>query len=774
MKHNTHIKTLTLVAVSALPLLLTACGGGGGGSSAPNPGGIHTPEPTPTPTPTPTPNPTPAPNTGHPSTDMSDLVPENPENPVLVGVADSGFRLTHDSIKDHIQRAENLLNPGQPVNLGDGHGTSVASVIAQSGAPAEMLLTQVSNEEGKARTDILDYSVGFMADQGARVVNHSWSGRAEAPAPTAMDLKYGTNLLSTESLGKIVTSNGGLGTVYVVSAGNEGIELNDTLQEGRPIYELDGVWERMLVVGGTTTDANGNLILNANSNRPGEQAEWQERFITAPWAARVALDSSDSATGTAAGTSFAAPQVSAYAAAIIERWPHLDAQVVAQHLLDTANQNSPLYDRNDCGASGTANCGLYYLGQGEADIRAALTPKGTPSLPAGANVGGDSIALSETAAHLSSAYGDSLAQSGALANVAVFDELGRDYSVDLSQHSQPRHDRGRTLRDQMARMSVASTSHQTHHQASFVAGFAGMEGAFDFSSTFDGFGNVLSSRFDATIGDNRWTTFNYAGGEVNPMSAYSESGMMPMLSYQGSSAFADNLASVNGVGLQHSLTDNLALVATHWTGSADDNARSNYSANRTDVGMTYMLGDNVGITGTVGSMNEESGLLGAQGFGALSLGESNQTTFANLSVEADFGNSITGFAQYEAGRGSANGGGMIQNVSGIETAEMGLGVQWTGKRHIAAFGYRQPMRLDSATATLNVPVGRLNDGTVIRETREASLSPSGRQQDFELGYTFLPSNRTALQFNLVHTLEPGHNQEADSDTAALVNYSYSF
>lgn len=774
MKHNTHIKTLTLVAVSALPLLLTACGGGGGGSSAPNPGGIHTPEPTPTPTPTPTPNPTPAPNTGHPSTDMSDLVPENPENPVLVGVADSGFRLTHDSIKDHIQRAENLLNPGQPVNLGDGHGTSVASVIAQSGAPAEMLLTQVSNEEGKARTDILDYSVGFMADQGARVVNHSWSGRAEAPAPTAMDLKYGTNLLSTESLGKIVTSNGGLGTVYVVSAGNEGIELNDTLQEGRPIYELDGVWERMLVVGGTTTDANGNLILNANSNRPGEQAEWQERFITAPWAARVALDSSDSATGTAAGTSFAAPQVSAYAAAIIERWPHLDAQVVAQHLLDTANQNSPLYDRNDCGASGTANCGLYYLGQGEADIRAALTPKGTPSLPAGANVGGDSIALSETAAHLSSAYGDSLAQSGALANVAVFDELGRDYSVDLSQHSQPRHDRGRTLRDQMARMSVASTSHQTHHQASFVAGFAGMEGAFDFSSTFDGFGNVLSSRFDATIGDNRWTTFNYAGGEVNPMSAYSESGMMPMLSYQGSSAFADNLASVNGVGLQHSLTDNLALVATHWSGSADDNARSDYSANRTDVGMTYMLGDNVGITGTVGSMNEDSGLLGAQGFGALSLGESNQTTFANLSVEADFGNSITGFAQYEAGRGSANGGGMIQNVNGIQTAEMGLGVQWTGKRHIAAFGYRQPMRLESATATLNVPVGRLNDGTVIRETREASLSPSGRQQDFELGYTFLPSNRTALQFNLVHTLEPGHNQEADSDTAALVNYSYSF
>lgn len=78
-------------------------------------------------------------------------------------------------------------------------------------------------------------------------------------------------------------------------------------------------------------------------------------------------------------------------APIIERWPHLDAATVTQHLLDTADQSSPLFQSNTCGASGTANCGTYYLGQGEADILEALAPAGTLSVPTGSQVDGASM-----------------------------------------------------------------------------------------------------------------------------------------------------------------------------------------------------------------------------------------------------------------------------------------------------------------------------------------------------------------------------------------------
>jgi hypothetical protein len=66
------------------------------------------------------------------------------------------------------------------------------------------------------------------------------------------------------------------------------------------------------------------------------------------------------------------------------------------------------------------------------------------------------------------------------------------------------------------------------------------------------------------------------------------------------------------------------------------------------------------------------------------------------------------------------------------------------------------------------------DGRVVRETRSASLEPSGRQLDIELGYGFAASERSQWQFNLLHTREPGHDANAPSDSAAMVNYSYAW
>ena len=81
------------------------------------------------------------------------------------------------------------------------------------------------------------------------------------------------------------------------------------------------------------------------------------------------------------------------------------------------------------------------------------------------------------------------------------------------------------------------------------------------------------------------------------------------------------------------------------------------------------------------------------------------------------------------------------------------------------------MRLESGLAQLNVPVGRTVGGDVLTESREANLSPSGRQVDFEVGYGFKPSTNSQMQFNVMHSLDPGHDAGAPSDTAAMINYS---
>ena len=97
-----------------------------------------------------------------------------------------------------------------------------------------------------------------------------------------------------------------------------------------------------------------------------------------------------------------------------------------------------------------------------------------------------------------------------------------------------------------------------------------------------------------------------------------------------------------------------------------------------------------------------------------------------------------------------------------------------GDRHQAALTLKQPLRLDDATATLDVPVGRTLDGQIVRETRRVSLAPSGQQRDIELGYAFQQDPLTQWRLNLLYTLEPGHDREADSEMATLLNYSRTF
>lgn len=135
-------------------------------------------------------------------------------------------------------------------------------------------------------------------------------------------------------------------------------------------------------------------------------------------------------------------------------------------------------------------------------------------------------APSQSMAQLSGAYGDAVVASGALRDVAVFDELGRDYRLDLSQHVTRRDQRSRDMQSRMSRLASASPEAPQHLDMRL--------GAFRLSARQNAYGETLASRFDARIGNSTWTAYRVAGGEVDPVSAYAESGLMPMLAFQGS------------------------------------------------------------------------------------------------------------------------------------------------------------------------------------------------------------------------------------------------
>lgn len=709
-------------------IVLAGCSSGGGGSSSDPNQGIHTPSP--------------LPSSSGTSTSVAPVGPVT----VRVAVADSGFDVTAITNNERVIDSLNIHTGNSDVSGGDEwHGNVVASTIT-SGVlgSARLDLIKVENE-GVTRSSALDYAVGEAAQRGARVINASFSQRFLASDPR---LSF-NGVTSAESYQRVVSANDGKGAVYVVSAGNDGAAI-DT--QGRPIYASHpDLYSMMLIAVGTTADGD----IHPSSSYPGDDAKLQERAIATDYVNR---------TVGAQGTSISAARISEYAAGIVDRWPHLSAQQASQRLLDTASQTNGLYQQNTCGAAANVNCGAFYLGQGEADIDAALAPEGDLVVPQSERVAAGGDAAAGSFMQLSGAYGNALAASGALDSVAVFDDLGRDYQMDFGQQTQQRVKRSNQLRDQMERMSLSS--------AQAVQTDSMEMDNYRFTSRSNGGGELLSSRFDGTFGNSTLSAFNFAGDQIDPMSGYANADMMPMISFQSGATMTQAFDNVNGVQTRYDVTDKLSLLAKHWAGGVEDamSFASDYSANRSDIGMAYQLTPGISVSTQIGRLEEENGLLGANGSGALGFGEHNQMTFVGAGLQANVGNGFAAFAEFEQGRGNADGSGLVTRIKDISAQEMALGLQWQNKDERAALTFRQPLRIDSATAELNIPVARTVSGDVLRESREASLSPSGRQMDIELGYAFKPSERSQLQFNLLHTLEPEHDADASSDSAAMVNY----
>ncbi|MGQ7262624.1 S8 family peptidase [Vreelandella sp. V005] len=718
--HDSRPLFLAVTSVLA-SIALAGCSSGGGGVSS---------------------TPSTLPPKGATSTSVTPVGPVD----VRVAVADSGFDIAAITNSERVIDSLNVHTGGSDVSGGnEWHGNVVSSVITGDELGRARLDLLKVEKDGVTLSSVLDYAIGVAAQRGARVINASFSQRFLASDPR---LSF-NGVTSAESYQRVVSANDGKGAVYVISAGNDGAAI-DT--QGRPIYASHpDLYSMMLIAVGTGSDGN----IHPSSSYPGDDVRLQERAI--------ATDYVNQTVG-AQGTSISAARISEYAAGIISLWPHLSAQQASQRLLDTASQTSALFQQNSCGAAANVNCGAFYLGQGEADIDAALAPEGDLVVPQGERVaaGGDSAVGSFM--QLSGAYGNALAASGVLDAVAVFDNLGRDYRMDFGHQAQQRVKRANQLRDQMERMSISS--------AQAIQTDAMEMDNYRFMVHSNNGGEVLSSRFDGSFGNSTLTAFNYAGDQIDPMSGYADSGMMPMISFQSGAVITQAFDNVNGVQSRYDVTDKFSLSASHWTGGVEDTMSfaNDYSANRSDIGMTYQLTPAISVSTQIGRLEEQNGLLGANGSGALGFDEHNQMTFVGAGLQANVGDGFTAFAEFEHGRGNADGSGLVTRIKDINAQEMALGLQWQKSDERAALTLRQPLRIDSATAELNVPIARTLSGEVLRESREVSLSPSGRQMDIELGYAFKPSERSQLQFNLLHTLEPDHDADASSDSAAMVNY----
>ncbi|HIG36103.1 MAG TPA: hypothetical protein EYQ12_00240 [Oceanospirillaceae bacterium] len=309
---------------------------------------------------------------------------------ITLAVMDSGINSSHTQLTGQVSASGYDYVTGQSGVAVDstGHGTHIAGLMvarkdgqAMHGLAYDAIvlpirvLDSAGTTAATTDTEMAAASALAMA-QGSHIFNNSWGDSGTnilSPSITTHNVNgWHANFL-VQARAAIAQDS-----VYVWAAGNQSAtEL--TYHAGLP-YLLSDLQAGWLAV--TAVDNNGALASYAN--HCGVAAAW---CLAAPGGGNaVASDglySTDVGGGHAyrAGTSMAAPQVSAAIAILKTQFPSLSYQQVAQRLLTTANKAGIYAD-------------LSIYGQGLIDLQAASGVVGSLSVPTVANVSDSSVAQS--------------------------------------------------------------------------------------------------------------------------------------------------------------------------------------------------------------------------------------------------------------------------------------------------------------------------------------------------------------------------------------------
>lgn len=252
---------------------------------------------------------------------------------LTIAIVDTGVDLDHPDLKDNLVPGANLVSPGKPPDDDNGHGTSVAGVIAAAGNngigvsgiiwKAKIMPIKALDHSGDGTEQELGDAILYAVRSGASIVV----------------LSVGLHRYSPYML-DIVQYAESKNVLLVAAAGNDGVSLGQKAEVKYP-----AAYPTVLAVGGVKSD---NTV-DARSNRG------TELDLVAPW--NVFTTSIGGLYKPEEGTSMAAPQVAAAAALIWARYKDLKPYQIRTLLRQTAK------DIGTPGADRTSGYGVLQIDQ---------------------------------------------------------------------------------------------------------------------------------------------------------------------------------------------------------------------------------------------------------------------------------------------------------------------------------------------------------------------------------------------------------------------------
>lgn len=673
----------------------------------------------------------------------------------LVAVVDNGFRITHREFTGKTIHQTGTL----PIR---DHGTHVASLIAANKdglgmhgvAPdADLHLTAI-NQSGDPYLDIPNVTAGTLAAAtlGAVAQNNSWGFEVSAST-----LRNHLNSNPDHSVAEGLTATLGYsksdwqsylnaldsfqqGGVIVWALSNDENMSSGDAMAALPYFDtrLREAW--IAVANGYfQVDGNGNIT---DAVRLSAACGLAASFcIAGDGTTTAASADTDISYDSGTGTSYVAPQVAATIALLAEAFSDLTPAEWTKRVLASANNS--WFATEGVAFNGTVDFGNGVThsysdewGHGVLDLKAALSPIGSVAILSGESVTESTrIALSDSAISTPSTFGDGLASALRGQEMAVFDALNRSFAVDAGNFVQPQAatlvpellEEVRLPRDAAGRAQLAALGRgPALESGTMVHMTGGLDRLMNGSGAIGG-GSVLSLAGEAVA-----VTSSHALGEM----------MMTAYGFAGEHGAASGAVSGGG----------LSLAVPAGAGS---------------------------ITFGFGQLAEQGGVLGLVSSEAFDLGSGSALTTVNLGVEQQVTAGLKAFGRFEYGAASpagATSGSLVASASDIRFAGVQLGAVATGMvtdNDSLTFSVAQPMRIESGTVQMAMPIGRTADGTVVQREMEAGLAPSGRELDLGLSYAVTLPNEAGLKLGIEYALDAGHVRGA-SAFAVAASFGQSF
>ena len=268
-----------------------------------------------------------------------ETVRENQE--LTIALVDTGVDLDHPDLKGNLVPGANLVSPGELPEDDNGHGTSVAGVIAAAGNngkgvsgilwKAKIMPIKALDQHGDGTEQELGEAILYAVRSGAKIVV----------------LSVGLHRYSPYML-DIVHYAESKNVLLVAAAGNDGVSLGE-----KAAVKYPAAYPTVLAVGGVKS----NNTVDTRSNRG------TELDLVAPW--NVYTTALGGKYKAEEGTSMSAPQAAAAAALVWSRYKNLLPYQVRALLRQTAK---------DIGTKGADSSSGYGVLQIDQAVRTALKP----------------------------------------------------------------------------------------------------------------------------------------------------------------------------------------------------------------------------------------------------------------------------------------------------------------------------------------------------------------------------------------------------------------